>query len=722
MTNRVCQRASHPNRCFFHFLLLLALLGAASARAGLTFTVDLYTTQGYYVFYTPLNTNSVGAPASQGAYTIYSPTQPTNGSWREMVYDNTGMYTVSGSEHYYTNLALALQNITNGEWSLQYSDGTNTSNYYFTVSLPDGLSSNQIPVTYITSPVPNQIINGRPNITWTGGPADWPVTGTVYLYKTENYDYYYPDPNPLSPTANNWDVPLFIPPDEPGGQTVANVDYTTNYANTLFVATTPEDTNSRAISGWITSTILETGGNVPFTIVPPPAASTNHILIAHYAFDNDDLGYDSSTNGYDLECGSGWGSNEYQQFTTNAVAGGGAIQFFGDSSITPCGDPVFSVFTNVYAGSFTLSTWVKTSTVVGNNTDSLDDGNGQTVIYLNNNYDGLIPLGITGSRAAFETSLPDGEYGDTDTLHSSNSVTTGEYVNVVVTRDGGSGLKQIYVNGALNSSDYGVAGPLASADYASIGGELFGPYVGELDDVQIYSGVLTPSEIAALYSAPGTTIPDGSTPTFGSSLGTTNLSWSTSGDTAWFLESTNTANGDAMAAESGIATNYQTSTLTLTVNGPANLTFYWAAQAINPYNFDYEVYLDGDPYNNYLDDLYYNSGWYQDGPFAIPGGQHTVSWTVYPNGDNDPTEAGFLDQVSVTPITVPISNPVVTNGLFQFTFTPEQGIQYDVVSTLDLSSGQWFTNETITGYNYPYQVSIPYTTNLTQEFFSIWPR
>ena len=154
-----------------------------------------------------------------------------------------------------------------------------------------------------------------------------------------------------------------------------------------------------------------------------------------------------------------------------------------------------------------------------------------------------------------------------------------------------------------------------------------------------------PARVAQLYSNPGSiAVPQD----FNLALNTTNLTWTTSGDTSWFVETTNTHDGFS-AAQSGTVTNYQSSTLSLTVTGPGTLTFYWASQD-DCTDFDYEFDIDG----YYADDISCGTAWYQDGPFAIPAGQHTLSWTAYANGDTDPTEAGFLDQVSYVIDTAPV--------------------------------------------------------------------
>jgi N-acetylneuraminic acid mutarotase len=132
-------------------------------------------------------------------------------------------------------------------------------------------------------------------------------------------------------------------------------------------------------------------------------------------------------------------------------------------------------------------------------------------------------------------------------------------------------------------------------------------------------------------------------------LNTTGLAWNSSGDTTWLVETTNTYDGVA-AAQSGSVTNSQASTLTLTVTGPGTLTFYWSSIA-NDTNqaFYFEFDIDGVR----QDSISGNTAWYQDGPFNIGPGQHTLTWTAYANGDTDPTQAAFLDQVSYSPPSIP---------------------------------------------------------------------
>jgi uncharacterized repeat protein (TIGR03803 family) len=134
---------------------------------------------------------------------------------------------------------------------------------------------------------------------------------------------------------------------------------------------------------------------------------------------------------------------------------------------------------------------------------------------------------------------------------------------------------------------------------------------------------------------------------FNADLNTTNLPWATMGDAAWFTETTNTYNGAPAAAQSGSVTGSQASTLSVIVTGPGTLTYYWSSIASGSFSCEFDV--DG----NYSNNIAGHTAWYQVGPYAIGPGRHTLSWTSYANGDTDPTEAGFLDNVSFVTASAP---------------------------------------------------------------------
>jgi hypothetical protein len=426
-------------------------------------------------------------------------------------------------------------------------------------------------------------------------------------------------------------------------------------------------------------------------------AQAGTTLVAHYTFDNiGNLGQDSSGNGNDMSGESYWG--QQHQFDADAEAGGGAVQFFGTDAMTPANSQVLTNLNAVLAGSFTFSAWVKTT--ITNGADYNNAFFGAVIFWAYNDRQGdtndTIPLSITGSKAAFTTR--GGNPGLSDNLHSITSVNDGNYHLITVTRDQSTGEKTIYVDGNFENSQLGTTNPLNGNNYnITIGGwnyildsnstlTNYSSYNGLLDDLQIYSGVLSGSDVAYLYQNPGSSVPNIAAQDFNPALNTTGLPWATSGDTSWFIETTNTSDG-VSAAQSGIVTNNQSSTLSVTVTGPGTLTFSWACMADNT-GFDYEVYTNGDPNGGYLDDLYYNtSGWYQDGPFRIAPGTQTISWTVFANFDTDPTEAGFLDQVNYIPDTA----PTITLNPFSQTNYPGYPVWLSANATSNpAATWQWY--------------------------------
>jgi hypothetical protein len=164
----------------------------------------------------------------------------------------------------------------------------------------------------------------------------------------------------------------------------------------------------------------------------------------------------------------------------------------------------------------------------------------------------------------------------------------------------------------------------------------------------------------------------------------------TSGDTDWFIEETNTDGISSAAAQSGQGEDSQSSILSVTVTGPGTLSFYWSSQDPNGGGFDYQFSIDG----NDNDDLFGNTGWFQEldpnsgytQPYFIPAGQHTLTWTVYANGDEDPTEAGFLADVSY----VQTAFPAITLNPFNQTNYPGYQVWLDAGATPTNATWQWY--------------------------------
>src|SRR5579871_976241 len=226
--------------------ILLALIStwffmAYHAHAGLTFELHVVRFQAgqRYKFFTPLNTNATAQAATQGTYVIYSPQflASTNGAFRAITIDSNGVNTVDGEEIPYTDFNSLMQQITNGTWSILFTNATTTNDYTFTISAP-GVTSNMLPATAITYPANGSIdIPNQPTLTWQT-PTGWPVpTTNTFLF---NNDFSFLQFANLPAGQGSWMVPTPIP-----DGMVLNFDlsYATNNSPPVFTVTTPLNTN-----------------------------------------------------------------------------------------------------------------------------------------------------------------------------------------------------------------------------------------------------------------------------------------------------------------------------------------------------------------------------------------------------------------------------------------------------------------------------------------------
>ncbi len=244
----------------------------------------------------------------------------------------------------------------------------------------------------------------------------------------------------------------------------------------------------------------------PGEIVSGSGGSGGHTNLAHYRFDNNTfLGLDSSGQNNHFTSGSSWGTPVHD-FDPNSLDGPGSVRFYGVSSIVHAPpNPVFNKIMSALANSFSVSLWISTEEIVGDDAD--DAFWGAPIIWAyDSGADDVIPVAITGTKVAFHTG---DEFGTSETLHSTSDVTDGNYHHIVVTRDRDTGEKKIYVNGVLEATATGTTRVLNANDYYfSLGGVVAHSFDGYVDDLQIYSGVLSAAEVADLYDNPGTTSPD----------------------------------------------------------------------------------------------------------------------------------------------------------------------------------------------------------------------
>src|SRR5579871_1477770 len=119
-------------RCGVLFTFLaICFFTTYHAHAGLTFELHVVRFQAgqTYKFFTPLNTNATAPAAAQGTYVIYSPQflASTNGAFRAITIDSNGVNTISGEEITYPDFNSVMQQITNGTWSILFTNATTTN-------------------------------------------------------------------------------------------------------------------------------------------------------------------------------------------------------------------------------------------------------------------------------------------------------------------------------------------------------------------------------------------------------------------------------------------------------------------------------------------------------------------------------------------------------------------------------------------------------------------
>jgi len=165
-------------------------------------------------------------------------------------------------------------------------------------------------------------------------------------------------------------------------------------------------------------------------------------------------------------------------------APGNALNFDGVNDYVQVNRPV--------QDDFTIEYWLRTTQTAGTGTQWWQGT-------------GVVDAEVGGSTQDFGTALLGGKIafgvGNPDiTIISNTSVNDGRWHHVAVTRTRASGLMQLYVDGVLENSTNGSTASLTASSYLTLGSmQTFanGYFNGTLDEVRIYSSVLTQANIQA---------------------------------------------------------------------------------------------------------------------------------------------------------------------------------------------------------------------------------
>ncbi|QGX94546.1 hypothetical protein EI982_06965 [Haloplanus rallus] len=204
-------------------------------------------------------------------------------------------------------------------------------------------------------------------------------------------------------------------------------------------------------------------------------------LVAYYPFENsaDDL----SGNGYD---GSNSGDVSYTSGQVGRAASfddGDAVTVTHDGSLTDLAD-------------FTASAWFR----------STEDGRRDQVVFgIRQGYE--IVFDSAGGRTSSDNSLwwaidnGTGDWAVNDT--GAGPLTLGEWHHAVLVQDTDDDEVRVYVDGSLIVTDDGTGAVNSTTGDLGIGsrGDGFGQFVGDVDDVRIYSRALSASEVQSIYDS-----------------------------------------------------------------------------------------------------------------------------------------------------------------------------------------------------------------------------
>jgi hypothetical protein len=601
------------------FATALCLLCSTPARAAVSFQLTLW--HGYDFYYPGLDLQ-VNSPAPVTYHRIES---PGGHFWQ-----NRGTNNDSSPFAATNDLPALINLLTNGLWKLYVNrEDASEELYQFQVSIT-GVTSNLMGKVEVLFPADGSTdVTNLPTFHWTG-PTNLPA-----LYVEVNVENSYSEGDSLPSTATNWtpSVPL------PYGSNANFLAYyrADNFASMTF--TTPTNGSGTPLSNWSALGNLATDRYSFFTVQNAPGGGMPVALQAHYNFEDGNIfAQDVSGNGNHVSGIASFGGGT--AYTTNTEAIGTNAAFFsnnGGSGASWLNPPTNLLAT--LADSFSVSVWIKTDQISGNDTDDGLSGNAGIVSAFNGSSGNwVIPMCLTGQKLAFVT-------GGTSqhTLHSVASVSgTGNYVHVVVTRNRNTGEKRIYVDGALDASGIGTTELLDTAEELHIGENNGTGFDGRMDEIQIYSGVLSPAQVAFLYNNPGSAVQPN---LLAEAVDAPQLTWTTGGDANWFAQ-TNVTHDAVDAAQSGAIGDDESSWLETTIVGPGTLNFWWRVSSDDFVGYDYlELTVNG----NNVDQIAGDSGW-QSYSISLGEGTNVVRWTywkdyIYADG----ADAAWLDEVTFVP-------------------------------------------------------------------------
>ena len=254
-----------------------------------------------------------------------------------------------------------------------------------------------------------------------------------------------------------------------------------------------------------------------------------------YILEDGEFRYNTTTKKVEYYDGAGWftldsstavpqaGTTGVCNYPTTAVA---LYQFESNGNDT-CGnwnstsEPGITYFTPGkfgYAANFTQTTsgvylpkittltndisvsgWLKLGSTTTTNGLRFIEINATTVGYA-----GVLCVFYTPSNGEWKVRVGDGSTTETLVLSHINILTQAVWYNVCVTRDDSSNVTKLYINGSEVDSETVSATPTVQASAISVIGQYIGSstgygWLGDMDQVRLFSSVLTSDQVTALY-------------------------------------------------------------------------------------------------------------------------------------------------------------------------------------------------------------------------------
>ncbi len=623
------KKARLTMRSPIHRALALALvviaLAVGSVRGAVDFSIEIQRGRNALRTYWAPDGEFYGIDArvtvTPVGATNYLHSPNTNHSWRvgpgEFAPDQ--ILPGSGGRLYYA-LGEALTEMTNGLWTLVLNENApNQEVYRFKIDAGD-ITTNTLALPEITFPADDSAnISTTPEFTWT---LPRPVGSIELSLGVTNSAYVF---LPANTTTWTPESPLTL------GDTEVNLVTKTNGAGLVLVGT-PTNAVGQPLAGWTSTSVLNVRRTHQFFVGPRLGGSS---LIAHLRFEQADfLGLDSSPR-----------SNHANEAWVGSQAGQDADGIEGSSLRMTAGDQAElrwdQTFVRRISRGFTVSAWIKTTQDFGPGDG--DWGAGVGIVGAQACCDGrdFAPLVLNGGYVLFNTG--DGQ-GSGQTLSSTEVANTGDWVHLVATRDGLTGLMSLYVNGELDGTLQPMLNAVLDApDHLTVGslGNFNNHYDGLIDDLQIYTNAVSAVEARYLYEHPGETVAGLSVTggSLGDAVDAPQLTWTSGGAASWVYQTETTDDG-ADAAQSGSVPEFGESWIETTLEGPGELEFRWRVSS--EFDVDYLEFTMDDSFQSELGGDTEWESYVQD----VPPGEHRFRWRFYQQDvPSAGIHAGWLDQV-----------------------------------------------------------------------------